>query len=246
LLPLAVSLSSPSPKTDATPQAPSLPTSETAQPALQPPLDAAEQPASPHQGREEENAREQPMQPMAAEVLDSDRSQNHAHRMTSTATTGQEDPLANVLPPELAPPEGNCHPQLLANLERWQALTARGGSLVGELRRNKTYRNPELLQKMVNMYDIYQYGTTLPPDVFDPGALPESDRLEAIRQDWAEEEERRKKSRAAMAGSGTARIQFQKPTAAAGAAAGGGGGAALSAAVAAAQAKAAALAAGRR
>lgn len=68
------------------------------------------------------------------------------------------------------------------------------------------YRNPEFFAKMVDFLEIQQYGTSFPPDVWDPSALPPEDYLDALAKEWAAEEERRKAARAA----GQGRVEFAK------------------------------------
>jgi hypothetical protein len=105
--------------------------------------------------------------------------------------------LADRMPPELAaPPPGECDPDVQARVARWLALQARGRRLTDELRSSRDYRNPEFFRKMVEYWEIDEYGTCFPPSVFDPGGLPMEDRADALRAEWEAGEERRKAARA--------------------------------------------------
>ncbi len=44
-----------------------------------------------------------------------------------------------------------------------------------EIRKNRDYRNPYFLEKMVAFYGVDGVATAFSPDVFDPHALPEED-----------------------------------------------------------------------
>lgn len=125
--------------------------------------------------------------------------------------TGQ-DILSHVLPSELGPPKAESKPELLEQIEKWHGLMAKGGMLLQALRRNKNYRNPEYLRKKVDEFDIYQYGTMLPQEVFDPANLPQDDYIEELKKKHAEEDARKKKIRANASTIGTARIEFQPPS----------------------------------
>jgi len=133
----------------------------------------------------------------------------------------------------LKEPSAGCDPEVQDRVRRWLALQAQGRHLITELRKSRDYRNPEFFKKMVEYWEIDEHGTLFPQEVFDPGALPLSDSLEALQREWAAEEERRRALRA----SGVGRIEFTGPASQTTLA---------SSAVAAAQAKAAELAAAAR
>lgn len=139
------------------------------------------------------------------------------------------------------PPSGEADPEVQARVARWLELqSSTGRRLTDTLRASRDYRNPEFFRKMIGYWEIEEHGSALPPESFDPGALPQEDTLEALKAEWAAEEERRRAARA----SGAGKIEFAMggtqhaapPQSAA----------ATAAAVAAAQAIAAKLAAGHR
>lgn len=139
------------------------------------------------------------------------------------------------LPPQYAnPPPGESDPEAQRKVAKWLDLQSQGRSLASQLRASRDYRNPEFFSKMVEYWEIDQYGTAFNSEVYDPTSLPAEDRIQALQEEWAQEETRRRTVRAA-----TGRVEFTKG----GVQPGNGPSAAAAAAVAAAHAKAAALAA---
>lgn len=55
--------------------------------------------------------------------------------------------------------------------------TSSGRYIIEELRNNKDYRNPDLLNKLVEHFKISQHGSEFSKEVFDPETLPEEDRI---------------------------------------------------------------------
>ena len=109
------------------------------------------------------------------------------------------------LPPELASaPPGECDLEVQARVARWLELQRDGRRLTDTLRSSRDYRNPEFFKKMVEYWEIDEHGTALPPEVFNPGALPKEDFIEALKKEWTEEDQRKKAARAA----GSAKIEF--------------------------------------
>lgn len=45
------------------------------------------------------------------------------------------------------------------------------------IRKDRRWQNPKFLQKSVEYFDLEQYGTCLSPDVWDPSAVSDEDRL---------------------------------------------------------------------
>ncbi|KAI9033266.1 HCNGP-like protein-domain-containing protein [Hyaloraphidium curvatum] len=77
-----------------------------------------------------------------------------------------------VLPPE---PEGAVDPQLQAKMEKWTQLKREGTSFNKALMNNKAFRNPSIMNKLIEFLDLDQFGSNFPPDSFDPrGFGPES------------------------------------------------------------------------
>ena len=154
------------------------------------------------------------------------------------------------LPPSLAAPPRECDPAVQSRVSKWLELQQQGrGRLTDTLRASKEYRNPEFFRKMIEYWEIDEYGTAFAPEIFNPAALSAEDTIEAMKNELTKQEERKREARAA----GTSRIEFSKGTAATAAAAAvpppqlqqGGGtltATATAAAVAAAQAVAASLA----
>ncbi|KAH7615686.1 putative Photosystem I chlorophyll a/b-binding protein 6, chloroplastic [Nannochloris sp. 'desiccata'] len=151
----------------------------------------------------------------------------------------------DALPPRLASaPSGESNPEVQARIARWLELQRDGRRLTDTLRSSRDYRNPEFFKKMVEYWEIDEYGTAFAPELFNPGSLPVEDSIEALKKELTIEDERKKARRIA----GTTKIEFTQ-----GSGAGGGGGArggaatatATAAAIKAAQAMAQKLAANR-
>lgn len=48
-------------------------------------------------------------------------------------------------------------------------------SFIESLRNNRNYSNPDLLQQLMQIYNLKGSGTAFSPEVFDPDSLPKSD-----------------------------------------------------------------------
>ncbi|KAG1658025.1 hypothetical protein FOA52_010268 [Chlamydomonas sp. UWO 241] len=115
---------------------------------------------------------------------------------TATAAIG---PLSK-LPPELQqPPEGDVDADLALKFRQLIARKRAGaGSFNDALRNHKSYRNPDLLTKLVEHNAIDQYGSAFDEGLFDPHGMPGDDALPRVLQQWERDVERKKAARGAM------------------------------------------------
>ncbi|GAB4822423.1 hypothetical protein N2152v2_009469 [Parachlorella kessleri] len=119
----------------------------------------------------------------------------------------EASPPASILPPEvLQPPEGECNPAVQGKIAFWLNIQrTQGRTLNQQLRHSRAYRNPEFFRKMVEQFEVDEYGSCFAKEVFDPRGLCKEDYIEELQKEWAAEEERRKAQRQA-----TGRIEFTK------------------------------------
>lgn len=66
-----------------------------------------------------------------------------------------------------------------------------GKSVLSALRKHRKWNNPDFLEKMVNYYNLNQYGTSLNPEVWDPKAIPEEDYWQSLAQQLAAKKRQR-------------------------------------------------------
>eukprot|EP00741_Cyanophora_paradoxa_P025098 tig00000342_g24226.t1 len=105
--------------------------------------------------------------------------------------------LANI-PPE---PPGPVDERVRAKLEQFVQLRAQGRRLNDSLRANKNFRNPAILEKLVEYWGIDEIGSNYPRDKFDPHAFDMEEFYDAlaVRQRKAmEAKERAQANRSAV------------------------------------------------
>lgn len=80
------------------------------------------------------------------------------------------------LPPE---PTGEVDKTLQERVIKYFALKNEGKS-VNDIRYSKQYKNPDILEKLVEHCGVQEIGTNYPQDIFNPAAFQPSDYYEAI------------------------------------------------------------------
>lgn len=88
------------------------------------------------------------------------------------------------------PPPGECDPRLqekVANFIRIQR--DKGRQVKSELRASRQYRNPDFLLKMVEAVGIQEAASNFPAEVFDPSSLHKEDFYEALKSQWAQQQQ---------------------------------------------------------
>ena len=82
------------------------------------------------------------------------------------ATAG---PPPSILPPEiLQPPEGECNPAVQDKIAFWLNIQrTQGRTLNQQLRHSRAYRNPEFFRKMVEQFEVDEYGSCFAKEVGD-------------------------------------------------------------------------------
>lgn len=92
------------------------------------------------------------------------------------------DPARLILPPELreAPPgEPPSYVQQQVDFYHKKQHET-GKSIVAVMRKMRRWNNPDFLEKMVNFYQLDQYGSSFSTDVFDPQGIPADDKWPAL------------------------------------------------------------------
>src|SRR5690606_32403877 len=77
-------------------------------------------------------------------------------------------------------PTGNCDPNLQAKISEFIKKHREGLNLNEDLKKQKQFSNPEILEKIVEAFDIKQYGTQYSNEIWDPYNLPEEDYYDKI------------------------------------------------------------------
>jgi hypothetical protein len=96
-----------------------------------------------------------------------------------------------VLPPS---PPGDVDPKLAEKLAGLRSTTQRGHAVNEHIRNAKSFRNPDLLEKLVEYFDVRESGTNYPPELYDPDALAAHeyyDKLEEARRKYEERQARK-------------------------------------------------------
>lgn len=91
-------------------------------------------------------------------------------------------------------PSGVVDPRLADKFLGLVQKSREGFSVNEHIRNAKQFRNPDLLEKLVEYYDVREFGTNYPPTLYDPAALaPEEhfDKLEELRLKWEQRQMRR-------------------------------------------------------
>lgn len=80
-------------------------------------------------------------------------------------------------------------PALQAKVEALHCKVLQGHSVNRHIREAKTFRNPDLLEKLVQIFGVDQRGTNFAPSILDPHNLPAHlfyGELEEARSRWAQ------------------------------------------------------------
>ena len=101
----------------------------------------------------------------------------------------------------------NTHQSILqARVADFLLRQQRSGKHVSnEIRKNRDYRNPYFLEKMVTFYGIDPLGSAFPREAFDPHGLPPEDSAQALLNEFQAWQAKRREERER-----TQRIEFTK------------------------------------
>lgn len=62
----------------------------------------------------------------------------------------------------------SCDPAVQAKVDKFLALKqSRGRDIMHDIRYRKSFRNPRLLEKFKEFYDLDEYGSCYPPEIYD-------------------------------------------------------------------------------
>lgn len=71
-------------------------------------------------------------------------------------------------------------PSSQAKMEKWTELRANGTIFNRALMNNKGFRNPSIMNKLIEFLDLDQYGTNYAPEDYDPRSFPPESYLEEL------------------------------------------------------------------
>lgn len=67
-----------------------------------------------------------------------------------------------------APKDKQCPAKLTAKISRLHSLMKQGRDMNDEIQKKKSFRNPSIYEKLILHCGIDEFGTNLPPEIFDP------------------------------------------------------------------------------
>jgi hypothetical protein len=112
-------------------------------------------------------------------------------------TLGADGSRGPFVPPDSPP--GGADPRLLEKYDRQIRATRECGQTVNDYIRNmKRFRNPCLLEKLVDFLKVQEFGTNYPPDLYDPTSFEEGEfyeKLEETRREWEARQARKQGER---------------------------------------------------
>lgn len=96
---------------------------------------------------------------------------------TGNAADGGATPEHLQIPEAAGEPDPEMQQRIAVLLRRQQET---GAQIVQTMKGVKEYRNPGFMEKMVEHYKVFQYGTCFPADVFDTKAFPPEDYIQSM------------------------------------------------------------------
>lgn len=103
-------------------------------------------------------------------------------------------------------PPGEVDPGLAERFANLAQKTREGVSVNQYIRKAKSFRNPNILEKLVAFFEVRDSGTNYPPSIYDPNEITRDDhydRLEARRREWEERQARKHGERVNFTSGGT-------------------------------------------
>jgi hypothetical protein len=71
-----------------------------------------------------------------------------------------------------------------AKMEKWTELRRNGTSFNGALMNNKGFRNPSIMNKLIEFLELDEYGSNYPKEEYDPRGFPPESFLEELGGCW--------------------------------------------------------------
>jgi len=102
-----------------------------------------------------------------------------------------EERAAFVIP---SSPTSDVEPKLAEKFMSLVAKTHEGYSVNEHIRNAKSFRNPDILEKLVAFFDVRECGTNYPKALYDPNDVSKDEyyeRLEELRRKWEERQARK-------------------------------------------------------
>ena len=133
-----------------------------------------------------------------------------ASAAAAAAATSESGRPAFVVPDS---PPGDLNPKALERHLSYVDKLSKGMHVNDHIRNAKKFRNPCLLDKLVAMIGVQEFGSNYPTDLYDPNSLTREehyDALELQRKAWEEKQKRKSGEKVEFRSSGS-----QQPSAAA-------------------------------
>ncbi|GAX82668.1 hypothetical protein CEUSTIGMA_g10094.t1 [Chlamydomonas eustigma] len=112
-----------------------------------------------------------------------------------SSTSGMTDGLES-LPEELQqPPPGAPPEDFVEKCIKMLSKKSVGLLFNDQLRKNKAYRNPDLLTKLVEHWQVDQYGSAFDKICFDPAGLNKEDKIGSLLTQLERDQEKKKQMR---------------------------------------------------
>ncbi|KAL1523206.1 hypothetical protein AB1Y20_018158 [Prymnesium parvum] len=128
---------------------------------------------------------------------------SEAHDAAVAGEAAESAPPAFVIPDS---PPGSVDDKLLSKFLQLVEKTKAGYSVNEHIRNAKAFRNPDILEKLVNFFEVREFGTNYPASLYDPSELTKEehyDRLEEARRKWEERQARKQGEKVAFTSAGT-------------------------------------------
>jgi hypothetical protein len=123
---------------------------------------------------------------------------------TAEPTADETEARAPYVIPDSPP--GDVDPGLAERFAVLAQKTQNGQSVNEYIRKAQSFRNPNILEKLVAFFEVRDCGTNYPPSLYDPNLITRDDhydRVEARRREWEERQARKQGERVNFASAGT-------------------------------------------
>ena len=127
-----------------------------------------------------------------------------ASAAAAAAATSESGRPAFVVPDS---PPGDLNPKALERHLSYVDKLSKGMHVNDHIRNAKKFRNPCLLDKLVAMIGVQEFGSNYPTDLYDPNSLTREehyDALELQRKAWEEKQKRKSGEKVEFRSSGSA------------------------------------------
>mmetsp|Transcript_22670 Transcript_22670/g.37469 ORF Transcript_22670/g.37469 Transcript_22670/m.37469 type:complete len:283 (-) Transcript_22670:225-1073(-) len=103
-------------------------------------------------------------------------------------------------------PVGEIDAKLAEKFKQLVSKSREGYCVNEHIRMAKSFRNPDILEKLVSFFDVRECGTNYPSSLYDPNELSKEehyDKLEDVRRRWEEKQARKSGEKVTFSSAGT-------------------------------------------